>query len=411
MKRYWLLATLIPFCVLALGTYYVSGTGDQKPEYVLKTMKGLESDAAGLQIKVNMDGITTTVSTKGSESEVEQLSYLDRLDAESYYDDDLKRLVKEHRSFMRGKNDVNAFYEDDQVLAYVATEAHNDVSKVQSNRLTISIMGKLDQETSSFHVLTDKKNDEYISIHDVQVKDQIMKVLVNRMRTDKYPQFYHVGYDMYTIDLTSKSLLKSEQILAAETQSNEISTTTWYIAGNAQIGPSGYAIFDRSENKIIDKVESQTVKRNEGLVNREIRVYDIWNGQWRTLQSEPLHSFLMEDNSMGMSIQYANQELSLAAISENKDTHVMVINVAENKVIRDVQLPLQAIQKEWGRVNYSVVEKDRLYLLLLMSGHHPKTSAAIVELQTGNILYQGEVERKDQHSIDYINANGIKVQK
>lgn len=409
MKRYWLLATLIPFCVLAMGTYYVQGTGDQKPEYVLKTMKGSESEAAGLQIKVNMDGITTTVSTKGSESEVEQLSYLARLDAESYYEDDLKRLVKEHRSFMRGKNDVNAFYEDDQVLAYVGTEAHNDVSKKQSNQLTISIMGKSGEETSSFLVHTDKKNDEYINIHDVQVKDQIMKVLVNRMRTDKYPQFYHVGYDMYTIDLTNQSLLKSEQILAAETQSNEIRTTTWFISGNAQIGPSGYAIFDRSENKIIDKVvERQTVKRNEGLVNREIRVYDIWNGQWRTLQSEPLHSFLMEDNSMGMSIQYANQELSLAAISENKDTHVMVVNVAENKVIRDVQLPLQAIQKEWGRVNYSVVEKDRLYLL--MSGR-PKPNAAIVDLQTGNVLYQGEVERKDQNSIGYINANGIKIQK
>ncbi|MGO4496572.1 hypothetical protein AB4114_11800 [Paenibacillus sp. 2RAB27] len=407
MKRYWLLATLIPFCVIAMGTYYVSGTSDQKQEFVLKTMKGLESDAAGLQIKVNMDGITTTVSTKGSESEVEQLSYLERLDAESYYEDDLKRLVKEQRSFMRGKNDVDAFYEDDQVLAYVGTEAHNDASKKQSNRLTISIMGKLNQETSSFQVRADKKNDEYINIHDVQVKDQIMKVLVNRMRTDKYPQFYHVGYDMYTIDLTNKSLLKSEQILAAETQANEIRTTTWYIAGNARIGPSGYAIFDRSENKIIDKVESQTVKRNEGLVNREIRVYDIWNGQWRTLQSEPLHSFLMEDNSMGMSIQYANQELSMAAISENKDTHVMVVNVAENKMIRDVQLPLQALQKEWGRVNYSVVEKDRLYLL--MSGR-PKPSAAIIELQTGNILYQGEVERKDQNSIGYINANGIKVQ-
>lgn len=111
---------------------------------------------------------------------------------------------------------------------------------------------------------------------------------------------------------------------------------------------------------------------------------------------------------MGMSIQYVNQELSLAAISENKDTHVMVVNVAENKVIRDVQLPLQAIQKEWGRVNYSVAEKDRLYIL--MSGR-PKPAAAIVDLQTGNILYQGEVERKDQNSIGYINANGIKVQK
>ncbi|MDR6554052.1 hypothetical protein [Paenibacillus qinlingensis] len=408
MKRYWLLATLIPFCVLALGTYYVSGTSDQKQEYVLKTMKGIESDAAELQIKVNMDGITTTVSTKGSESDVEQLSYLDRLDAESYYDEDLRRLVNEHRSFMRGKSDVNSFYEDDQVLAYVGTEAHNDASKKQSDRLTISIMGKLDQETTSFHVRADKKNDEYIGIHDVQVKDQTMKVLVNRMRTDKYPQFYHVGYDMYTIDLTNQSLLKSEKILAAETQANEIRTTTWYISSNDRIGPSGYAIFDRSENKTIDKVgESQTVKRNEGLVNREIRVYDIWNGQWWTLQSEPLHSFLMEDNSMGMSIQYANQELSLAAISENKDTHVMVVQVAENKVIRDVQLPLQAIQKEWGRVNYSLVEKDRLYLL--MSGR-PNPAIAIVELQTGNILYQGEVERKNQKSIGYINAYGIKVQ-
>lgn len=408
MKRYWLLATLIPFCVLAIGTYYVSGAADQKPEYVLKTIKGLESDGAGLQIKVDMDGIQSIVSTKGSESEVEQLSYLEKLDANYYYDNDLKRLVKEYRSFMRGKNDVNAFYEDSKLLAYVGTEAHNDVSKRQSDMLTISIMGKSDQKKSSFQIRTNKKIDEYIGIHDVQVKDQVMKVLVNRLKTDKYPQFYHVGYDMYTIDLTSKSLLKNEQILAAETQANEIRTTTWYISGKAQLGPSGYAIFDRSENKIVDKVESQTVQRNEGLVNREIRVYDIWNGQWQTLQSEPLHSFLMDDHSIGMSIQYVNEELSLAAISEDKDTHVMIVNVAENKVIRDVQLSLQAIQKEWGRANYTFVEKDRLYLL--MSGR-PKPATAIVELQTGKILYLGEVGRKDQNRNVYINANGIEVQK
>jgi hypothetical protein len=407
MKRYWLLASLIPFCVLAIGTYYVSGTADQKPEYVLKTIKGIESDGAGLQIKVDMDGIQSKVSTKGSESDVEQLSYLERLDANYYYDNDLKRLVKEHRSFMRGKNDVNAFYEDDKVLAYVDTEAHNDVSKKQSNRLTISIMGKLDQVESSFQIRTNKENDEYIGIHDVQVKDQVMKVLVNRMRTDKYPQFYHVGYDMYTVDLASKSLLKSEQILSAETQADGIKTSTWFISDKGKLGPSEYAMFDRSENKIVDKVESQTEKRYEGIVKRELRVYDIWNGQWRTLQSEPLHSFLMEDHSMGMSIGYANQELSLAAISEDKDTHIMVVNVAENKVISDVQLSLQAIQKEWGRANYTLVEKGRLYLL--MSGR-PKPAAAIVELQTGKIVYLGEVERKDQNRIVYINANGIEMQ-
>ena len=87
--------------------------------------------------------------------------------------------------------------------------------------------------------------------------------------------------------------------------------------GKRYLGPNGYAIFDRSENKKIDKVDSQTEKRDEGLVNREILVYDLWNGKWQTIQSDSLHSFLMEDHEMGMAIQYTGQELSLMSISDN----------------------------------------------------------------------------------------------
>ena len=222
IKRYWLLVVLIPFCVLAIGTYYVSGAGDQKPDYYLETIKGQESDGASLLVQGQLNGKMISISTQGTESESEQLSYLERLDTKFYYQGQLNKLLKENRSFMRGKSDVNAFYEDDKVLAYVAPESPNDTSKGQSNLLKISVKWKLEKANASFDIQADKRNDEIMRIYDVQVKDQVMKVLVNRQQrgNNLHPQFTDAGYDVYTIDLSNNSLLSSEKITPANTQEN-----------------------------------------------------------------------------------------------------------------------------------------------------------------------------------------------
>ena len=85
----------------------------------------------------------------------------------------------------------------------------------------------------------------------------------------------------------------------------------------------------------------------------------------------------------------------------------MRVNLAENKVISDVKLSLQAIQKEWGKAYWTLLDKDRLYLLMYNGRHNPL--AAIVELQTGNMIYQAEVQRKDDDRIGNLNVNGLHV--
>lgn len=409
IKRYWLLVVLIPFCVLAIGTYYVSGAGDQKPDYYLETIKGQEIDGASLLVQGQLNGKMISISTQGTESESEQLSYLERLDTKFYYQGQLNKLLKENRSFMRGKSDVNAFYEDDKVLAYVAAESPNDTSKGQSNLLKISVKWKLEKKNANFEIQADKRNDEIMRIYDVQVKDQVMKVLINRQQrgNNLHPEFTDAGYDVYTIDLLNNSLLSKEKI-TANTQDNAIPIRSTYVWASDIIGPNGYAIFDRSENKKIDKVDSQTEKRYEELVNREILVYDLWNGKWQIFQNDLLHNFLMEDHEM-VAIQYTGQELSLISISEKAESRVMRVNFAENKEISDVKFSLQAIQKEWGRANWTLRDKDRLYLLMYDGRHNPL--AAIVELQTGNMIYQAEVQRKDDDRIGNLNVNGLHVKK
>ncbi|CAN7306725.1 hypothetical protein LJR153_001639 [Paenibacillus sp. LjRoot153] len=412
IKRYWLLVVLIPFCLLAIGTYYVSGAGDQKPDYLLQTINGQDSEGASLQVEAQINAKPLWISTQGSEYESDKMSYVESLDSTMYRQEQLKILVKENRSFMRGKNAVSSFYNDDKVLAYVGSDSPSYSqypAKGQSNLLKISVKWKLEKVVTSFEIQSDKRNDEIIRIYDVQVKDGIMKVLANRQQVgnDYGIQFKDARYQMYTIDLEKKSLMSSEPILPANKQESENLISTNYMWATDLIGSNGYAIFHQSETKKIDKAGNQAEQRYEGLVKREILIYDLWNGKWETVQNDALYSSLMEDQEMGVSIQHTNEELTLTSLSQKLDSRVIRIDLAANKVISDVKLSLQAIQKEWGRINANLLEKNRLHILMFDGRRNP--AVAIVDLQTGNVIYQAEVRRKDADRLGNISVYGLHI--
>ena len=89
MKRYWILALLIPFTALSISIYYVTAAEDGKPDYYLKTLGGEEKEALPMTVQARYENERVDIQTNGSSYPSERQSYMKRLDSSFYYLEEL----------------------------------------------------------------------------------------------------------------------------------------------------------------------------------------------------------------------------------------------------------------------------------------------------------------------------------
>src|SRR5690625_1775022 len=122
MKRYWKFVLLVSVIVLTFSTFYIQSSFATKglPRFKIEHQNGdpaeLEKmlirgyyydDNIGAILKINQEG---TVYEK-------RQSYVSMLKAENYFADDIVRLQKKYRNFMRNKQEGNeVFFENDEFL-------------------------------------------------------------------------------------------------------------------------------------------------------------------------------------------------------------------------------------------------------------------------------------------------------
>ena len=96
----------------------------------------------------------------------------------------LAQLKKEHRSFMRGKQNLGGFYEDKQVLADVEIiSIYNDVKRNYNFRLNVSILDKEDNQVNEFEVSIPHDSEyQWLTIQDVQIVGKQLKVLTQNAK-------------------------------------------------------------------------------------------------------------------------------------------------------------------------------------------------------------------------------------
>jgi hypothetical protein len=407
MKRYWIIALLIPFTVLSISLFYVTAAESDKPDYYLKTLVGEEKEAFPVIVQARYENDRVDIQTRGSSYPSEQQSYWKKIDSSYYYLEELEGLLEEHRSFMRGKRNVNAFFEDEKGIAYAGSETQFDLDKVQSDLLDISMYNKETKKSESFQVKVQKNKDEYISISDVQVKEQTMKLLLSHyQQSGKYSNPNNLAYYMYTLDLDKKSIVEKQLIAAVTSQDKSIRTMITSIGSSGLIKPNNYAILDRTSYQVNGAKEDAAEARKQEIVNREILVYDIWSGQMTTIQSDPVHDMLMKGNPEELSIRHVGDDLYLTLLSESSESRVLRYQLAENKLKHDVKLTIQDWQKEWGRAHSSQIANNRLYMLAFGK---KGPGVVIADLDTGKIVYQGVIERKDELGINVLSIDNLFV--
>ncbi|MBR8643975.1 hypothetical protein KEH51_02170 [[Brevibacterium] frigoritolerans] len=122
MKRYLCSIIIGMVVILSIGTYYVkvASSASSLPKYTFKTLEGSDKELDPVIINATLQKgsnfyepltIESNTTTYASER-----SYLENLTGRQ--NQQIETLVKEHRSFMRGKDSISSIYEDDDFLAY-----------------------------------------------------------------------------------------------------------------------------------------------------------------------------------------------------------------------------------------------------------------------------------------------------
>lgn len=392
MKRYWKMIVLIPFIFVSIGIYYAAASGSSNPDYYLKLLAGDEKKASHVFIQGMYQSDSISIGTRGSEYSSE-LPYLESLDTRRYYLEDFKQLAENHRSFMRGKSDLNAFYEDDQILAYAGTELGFDMDKGQSEIMTISLLDKGKQASSSFKVKMEKKSSDVINVLDVQIKDQTMKVLANSHHRDANGTN---DIHLYTLDLDKKMIIGDQVVISPDAKDPNIEVSVGGINESDSTKPNAYAVFDIIQNRITERSGKSGVPEGRELASREVAFYDIWSSKLMPVQDSQIVDLLRKTDAENIVISHSGDEVYLIFLTDPIKPRVIQYSLTENKIKKDLTIALNDIRANSHGPHNLRIDNKRLYMMV--DGKYDP-NLVIAELDTGAIVYQGTIARKDNQDL------------
>lgn len=404
MKRYWKLAVLIPLIVVCIGIYYIWLSGGAYPQYVLKWQEGNEKEALPVLLQANYRNEPLSISSDGSLYRNEQ-SFREVTDAKYYMmNDDYNKLVKEHRSFMRGKRNLSSVYEDDRIIGYADINYKSDSKngKFFNFRFAVSVYDKSRKDSSSFEVSVPRENEYYnLNMADVQMDGRNMKLITyNSKRNPNKQGSYISEVHLYTLDLDKKTVVEDQAILTGFVQDDDNPID---IRGVLEANPtkaSRYAIFNITySKKNTAKQSPETVARQEYAKDKEeLVVYDIPSGRLAVIQDAAITSMLKETDDV--TVRHSGNELFLTSWKDPKGPRIIRYNLADNKMMKDLTIAFKDGDKGGEEVQTASIANNRIYMLVnSMKDETSPPRVVIAELDNGTVVYQGAVATNDNRKL------------
>jgi len=364
MRRYWKLAVLVPFIVLGISTFYVDASASNKPEYYLETRVGKAQIAANVQLQATVPqpgGVS--IGTNGSEY---QTSYWASLDA-NYYPNSLRNLAKEYPQFMRGKQNPNGFYVDKHVIGYVNMESQRGGWGI--SLVNVSVYNKMQKTSSSFTFALPNTTLSIVGVlFRVGFFGKTIKFLTLHDNFNGGVPTIH----LYTIDLNQKRVVSDQTILSVVPLSNQV---TFGVVNytDALKQASDYTIF--SGNPIHSHAPL-------------LQVYDIQSGKVSLIKNSTINHILK--NEPRAQLNQVGNQLYVICQSKEGQWRIVQYDLAKKNIRSDFTFSLHNFISHGGVVNLAKIRNHRLYMVATSN-----PSLAIIDLDTGRVLYQGVVVRKD----------------
>ncbi|KOR85603.1 hypothetical protein AM233_17410 [Bacillus sp. FJAT-22058] len=404
MKRYLCSIIIGMVVILSIGTYYVkvASSASSLPKYTFKTLEGSDKELDPVIINASLQNgsnfyepLTIESNTTTYESEK---SYLENLTGRQGHE--IERLVKEHRSFMRGKDSISSLYEDDDFLAYASVNSEYTKSGDMEAKFDIGLLEKKDEEDTSFQIeLPNQGRIMNIDVRDVQLVHSKLQVLtmndVMNSNNEKQTKEVH----LYTIDVANKKVL-SDKILVSESFTDPEQVDFQMPIDLAPSQPNNMVFIS-----LIKGVNHEDGPFEEKLKESKLLSYNYDTEKLETVKKGSLSLDMARSG-------YADGKNLYAVEMKSGKYRIKTFDLSSQALTNDTELDLAANKEE----QYTAAFKNGcVYFLLNGMNQVGKTNKPatllIADIKTGKTLYKGEtvINKKNSKSFElYIDDLEIK---
>lgn len=388
MKRYWKLLAIAFITVLVIGTFYIqkSTASNSYPQFVITKVSGNENEVKNVVIPgdYSLDGYMPNdfqMNEKGT-NYVSDMSFIER-QAGWHLPTEIKRLQKEYRNFMRGKQEeVSLFYEDQSVLAYAiipwnySTQINGEIS------FDIEIYDKESGKVTKINeVLPQNQKYNYASIYDVQIFNGKLKVVASVDLNGE--EMNTTEIHLYTFDLKTQSLIGDNIIQAMERQnSDDISTNISVLIDHENINQQKYVLFEKQTFKEVPYEDGFTSE----VISRELALYN--------LETNKQEKITLPEELLGRSIEGAILTDSTIYFYNVTDSKLEIIpyQIEGNKIGTKQSFDIGTDEHSTPIIE---IKNNRLFILSPFKDHDTNGTIMITDVNTGNILYEGTIEAEN----------------
>ncbi|WP_428910862.1 hypothetical protein [Niallia sp. Krafla_26] len=389
MKRYWKLMMISLITVVVIGAYYTQASSAKKVGIGIEFEKviGNEEELKDLifygDYAVGHMYQPLQITTEETVNPYDR-SFLEQL-SPAIHSPIFNELIKEHKTFMRGKELVpNNFYEDENVLVYASFKGDFHDFSDRDVQFDIDILNKNSEETVSIQAdipFLEKYN--WMNMDDVVVIGNELKLVVRGDRTEG-------GSDLklYSFDMTEKQIVGNDEIVSTEVVDNGWTDMTIFNDLHSTINPQKYYVIK------LDTYEAEEVYRDGYAVSHD--------GEAKVVKSEVLVYNIEKNEVKQWEIPEEMMESLHAASIEQSSIYTYTVTDAGIEVSQyDFE------KEEWGgkqtfdskhSINnenppFIKIMNEKIYIISAVNSEH---ILLIGDLNSGKTLYEGKLMVTDQ---------------
>lgn len=392
MKRYLCSIIIGMVVILSIGTYYVkvASSASSLPKYTFKTLEGSDKELDPVIINASLQNGSNFYEPLTIESNTtkyaSERSYLENLTGRQ--DHLIERLVKEHRSFMRGKDSISSLYEDDDFLAYARVNSEYTKSGNMEAKFDIGLLEKKDEEETSFQIeLPNQGRIMNADVRDVQLVHSKLQVLtMNDVNSNNEKQTKEVH--LYTIDVANKKVL-SDKTLVSETFTDPEQVDFQMPIDLAPSQPNNMVFIS-----VIKGVNHEDGFKKK-LKESKLLTYNYETEKLETVKKGPLSLDMARSG-------YADGKNLYAVEMKSGKYRIKTFDLSSQTLTNNTELDIAANKKEQ---DFAAIKNGRVYFLLgnevdqdVLTNKPAKL--LIADIKTGKTLYKGEtvINKKNSKS-------------
>lgn len=376
MRRYWLSIVLALFGMCGIAGYYAVGASDDLPAFKLATISGDPVAAAPIRISAHYENRIklqfAELTAKGSSFPKEGLLARPMPVWTEY--PVFRKLLADHRGFMRKKTNDGSLYVDEKRIVYA--DVYSKPNRTTAYSIQLDVLDQVSGKTMHKDIPMSSANmNDWAVVCDVQVTGEELHILVQKSVLQPSNE-RRIEYVDHVLDLAGNP--KHDVPLD---KWNNVDAKVNFITSAGEVQASKYAGFWSEEQP--PDANGNVDPRN---VNHRWYAYDYETGELaqigdvrkeRTTSAGFMYENVVEDGVFYM------------ARSENDKS---VLEVARHDLTTKQTRVMNIAYKSLGgnSLQSYCIRAGRVYLLLTDTGS-PKELLVALDASSGDVVYKGQI--------------------